>query len=61
MLFINSGIEYGMMMPEEQEEKVPDGRKTHEDIFALENSFDNGGFKQGAKFNLEQRLKTVRY
>jgi|TARA_R110000824_G_scaffold235668_1_gene424499 hypothetical protein len=44
-----------------EEKKVPDGKQDHQNIFELENKFDNSGHKQGVKYNSEQRMKTVGY
>ena len=41
--------------------KVPDGKKDYQSIFELEGNFDNSSFKQGEKYNFEQRMKTVGY
>ena len=39
--------------------KVPDGQKSYQSIFELEDRFDNSGHKQGMKYNHEQRMKTI--
>ena len=41
--------------------KVPDGQKSYQSIFELEDRFDNSGHKQGMKYNHEQRMKTIGY
>ena len=41
--------------------KVPDGQKSSQSIFELEDKFDNSGHKQGMKYNSEQRMKTIGY
>ena len=41
--------------------KVPDGHKSYQSIFELEDNFDNSGHKQGVKYNSEQRMKTIGY
>ena len=41
--------------------KVPDGQKSYQSIFELEDNFDNSGHKQGVKYNSEQRMKTIGY
>ena len=44
-----------------EEKKVPDGKKDHQNIFELENKFDNSGHKQGMKYSSEQRMKPIGY
>ena len=41
--------------------KVPDGQKSYQSIFELEDRFDNSGHKQGMKYSSEQRMKTIGY
>ena len=41
--------------------KVPDGQKSYQSIFELEDNFDNSGHKQGMKYNSEQRMRTLGY
>tara|TARA_R110002020_G_scaffold162049_3_gene347486 strand:- start:259 stop:438 length:180 start_codon:yes stop_codon:yes gene_type:complete len=41
--------------------KVPDGHKSYQSIFELEDRFDNSGHKQGMKYSSEQRMKTIGY
>ena len=54
-------LNLGEMYVEPDVVKVPDGRQDHQNIFELEDKFDNSGHKQGMKYNSEQRMKTIGY
>jgi hypothetical protein len=40
---------------------VADGKTGYKSIFELEGQFANDGHAQGAKFNMEQRMRTMGY
>tara|TARA_R100000656_G_scaffold31739_1_gene27613 strand:- start:3497 stop:3676 length:180 start_codon:yes stop_codon:yes gene_type:complete len=52
---------FGVLGEEPDMEKVPDGKQNHQNIFELEDKFDNSGHKQGMKYNSEQRMRTLGY
>ena len=49
------------MLSDEDRKIVADGKTGYKSIYELENQFQNHGHKQGAKFNAEQRMRTVGY
>lgn len=49
------------LMKDPNEKKVPDGKQELQNIFELEDKFDNSGHKQGMKYSSEQRMKTLGY
>ena len=54
-------LSLGELEFEPHAKKVPDGQQHHKSIYELEGKFENSGHKQGAKFNSEQRMKTLGY
>jgi len=54
-------FDFGEMGEEPNMVKVPDGKKSYQSIFELEDNFDNSGHKQGMKYNSEQRMRTLGY
>ena len=54
-------LDLGEMGIEPDIVKVPDGQKSYQSIFELEDRFDNSGHKQGMKYSSEQRMKTIGY
>ena len=54
-------LDLGEMGIEPDIVKVPDGHKSYQSIFELEDRFDNSGHKQGMKYSSEQRMKTIGY
>ena len=54
-------LNLGEMYVEPTVVKVPDGQKSYQSIFELEDNFDNSGHKQGMKYNSEQRMRTLGY
>ena len=54
-------FDFSMLGDEPNIVKVPDGKKSYQSIFELEDNFDNSGHKQGVKYNSEQRMKTLGY
>ena len=54
-------FDFSMLGEEPNMVKVPDGKKSYQSIFELEDNFDNSGHKQGMKYNSEQRMRTLGY
>jgi hypothetical protein len=54
-------LSFSEMGIQPEEKKVPDGKQDHQNIFELENKFNNSGHKQGVKYSSEQRMKTAGY
>ena len=44
-------FDFGEMGEEPNMVKVPDGKKSYQSIFELEDNFDNSGHKQGMLYN----------